>query len=177
MNISLEISGDIGRVKILPITLRIIQFRIRSFMNDLPDVFIRFQFFLTFADILLCRNKMIVKRNLIYFPKRQSAQFTDGNSACQRFAYSFHQFKFCRPSQDKLSPLLRIVHNLLDFLENGSLLLHFIDNQRTGVIKKEKLRFFPCLKSGKLIVKSSSVIFRKFMLNQRRFSNLSGAGY
>ena len=55
--------------------------------------------------------------------------------------------------------------------------MNFIDDKGTRIVKEEKLRLFLRLEPGKLIIKSGSVVFRKIMLNQSGFSNLSCANY
>jgi len=68
MDISFQISGNIGRIKFLPIPLYIIKFRIRTSMNDFPNIVIAFQFLLSLFDIFLFGNKGTVETDLMKLP-------------------------------------------------------------------------------------------------------------
>lgn len=138
-------------------------------MDDLPDIFIGLALPLTIPEILLRRDKGFLKRNLIEFPKGQTAQLTDRDPAGQRIADTFHMIQLCRPRQDELSPFLRMVNGLLDLLENRRLFLYLIDDQRAGMVEQEELRFFPRLKPGERIVEADIVIVRKCVSEQRGF--------
>ena len=68
MDISFQISGNIGGIKFLPVPLYIIKLRIRTSMNDFPNIVIVFQFLLPLFDILFFGNKRTVETDLMKLP-------------------------------------------------------------------------------------------------------------